>query len=147
MPTTITPIGLKTFIETNLVDYLGTYTHPSGTLPAIALLPHPQLGFYFPPDGWTVTGIEAVIIRPVASPNNSQQLISGDLAINYAWKIALKQHSISGDLYGAADALMIALTQEYNIQSDMGGYVPPDEKNLIPASVVVSILDPIVVVV
>lgn len=142
MPTTITHLELKEFLETELEDYLGTYTFTGGTMPAIALLPHPTYGFYFPPNNWTVTGIEAVVIRPVPSPSNSRQKGGGDIAINYPWKIVLKQHDQQGDLYEVMDALMIALAQNYTILPDKGGYVPPAKDGLIVASATVSIVDP-----
>jgi len=142
MPSTITHLELKTFLETTLFNHLGTYTFPGGTLPAIALLPHPELGYYFPPDTWSVTGIEAVVIRPVSAPGNSRQRISGDLSQNYYWRIVLKQHDQTGDLYEAMDILMPALSQNYAIVSDMGGYTPPSQGNLIIASATVVILDP-----
>ena len=111
MPTTITHLELKTFLETYLSSHLGTYTYPGGSMAAIALLPHPTLGFYFPPNDWTVSGIEAVIIRPISSPDNADQRVSGDLAQNYYWKIVLKQHDDGGDLYAAMDDLMVAVSQ------------------------------------
>lgn len=141
MATTITHLELKTFLTTYLSSYLGTYTHSSGTLPAITLLPHPQSGYYFPPDDWKVTGIEAVIIRPVASPSNSRQMTGGDIAINYPWKIVLKQHNQLGDLSIAMDALMVALAQKYSIAKDLGGYVPPMKGDLVIATATVCILD------
>lgn len=144
MPSTITHLELKTFLETELSSHLGTYTFTGGTMPAIALLPHPTLGFYFPPNNWTVTGIEAVVIRPVAAPTNTKQMTGGDLAVDYPWKIVLKQHNQNGDLYAAMDALMVALAQNYTIVPDKGGYVPPAKDGLVIASAVVSIVDPTV---
>ena len=142
MPTTITHLELKTFLTTHLSSYLGTYTHSGGSIPAIAMLPHPQLGYYFPPDNWTVTGIEAVIIRPVASSSNSLQMIGGDISIKYPWKIVLKQHNQLGDLSSAMDALMVAVAQKYSIAKEMGGYVPPAKEGLIIATATVCIVDP-----
>jgi len=144
MATNLTHLELKTFLETHLEDYLGTYTYSGGTMAAIALLPHPQLGYYFPPDNWSVTGIEAVIIRPIANPNNSRQMTGGDLATNYPWKIVLKQHDQLSDLSVAMDVLMVALAQNYSIAKEMGGYVPPSKGNLVIASATVGILDPTV---
>lgn len=144
MAANLTHLELKTFLETHLENYLGTYTHSGGTMAAIALLPHPQLGFYFPPGNWSVTGIEAVIIRPTASPSNSQQMTGGDIAINYPWKIVLKQHDQLGDLSTAMDVLMVALSQNYSIAKELGGYVPPMKDGLVIASATVCILDPTV---
>lgn len=145
MATTITHLELKSFIETELSGLLGTYTHPTGTLPAIALLPNPQFGYYFPPDNWKVTGVEVVILRPVPTMRDAKQKFAGDLSFYYHWKIILKQHDIDGDLYTAMDALLIALSQNYTIAPNMGGYVPPNQEKLIPASAVVSIVDPVMV--
>lgn len=145
MATTLTHLELKTFVETALTGLLGTYTHPTGVLPAIALLPHPQFGYYFPPDNWRISGIETLIIRSIPTMRDAKQKGGGDLSFCYHWKFVLKQHDLGGDLHTAMDTLLVALAQSYNIAPNMGGYVPPNKEKLIPASAVVSIVDPVMV--
>jgi hypothetical protein len=144
MATNLTHLELKGFVETCLSGMIGTYSFSGGTLPAIALLPHPQFGVYFPPDDWRVSGIEVVIIKPTANPANAKQMTGGDIGINYPWKIVLKQHDQFGDLATAMDALLIAAAAQYHLLPGMGGYVPPSKDNLVIASGVVCILDPTV---
>lgn len=142
MATNLTHLELKDFVSTCLSGMIGTYTFTGGTLPAIALLPHPQFGVYFPPNDWAVSGIEVVIIKPVTNPNNVRQMTGGDIGINYPWKIVLKQHDQAGDLITAMDALLIATAQKYHLYKELSGYTPPSKDNLAIASGVVCILDP-----
>jgi hypothetical protein len=144
MPSAITPLELRQFVESTLSGYLGTYTFPSGTMTAIALLPHPTLGYYFPPNDWSVSGLEVVIVAPTANPSNSRQMTGGDLAINYGWQIFLNQHDLKGQLQTAMEILMVAIAQQYHILKDVGGYVKPDESGLVIASAKIVILDPVV---
>lgn len=143
MASNLTHLALKDFLLAAIPSHLGTYTYPGGTMPAIALLPHPQLGYYFPPDTWNVTGIEAVVIRGVVSPTNSTQMSGGDLGVRYHWKLVLKQHDQKGDLFAAMDDLMVAAAQTYTIVPDMGGYVPPMKDGLVVASATLAIVDPV----
>ncbi len=140
----ISPLELKEFIETTIPSYLGTYNYPGGTIPAIALLPHPQLGYYFPPADWSITGLEVVMIEILVSPANSQQRMGGDLAIWYGWQIFVKQHDLSGHLHEAMDILMTEISQRYHILKGFGGYTPPDKEGLVIATGKIVIVDPVV---
>lgn len=136
----ITHLELKTFLLANLSDYLGDYVHAAGsTEKAIALLPHPDYGYYFPPDNWRVSGLEAVIIQPTRNQDNTRQLIAGDVHFADNWKIALKQHEQYGQMQEAMNVLAIAVTQIYSFQ--MNGYVPPNKGKGIVASTMMTIFD------
>ena len=120
----ITAFELRSHINTILANYIGKYTWNNGSQAnAIAILPDNKHGFSYPPPGTTVTGIEAVIIRPVPS---TKLLLTGYIE-RATWEIYLKQWDRSSSLIDATEELIVGLNKlEYAFESPIR--VPPNER-------------------
>lgn len=121
----ITAKELRSHIETILADYIGDYTwNGNGNSKAIALLPDNKHGFSYPPPGTTVTGIEAVIVRPVPAV---KMLLNKQYFGRATWEIYLKQWDRSSNLIDATEKLIVGLSRlDYAFESPVR--VPPNER-------------------
>lgn len=115
---------LRSQIVGILADYIGKYTWSNGSLQeAIAVLPDNKHGFSYPPPGTTVSGIEAVIIRPVPS---TKLLLTGYMA-RHTWEIYLKQWDRNSNLIDVTEELIVGLSKlDYAFESPVR--VPPNER-------------------
>lgn len=121
----ITALDLRSHIETILADYIGDYTrNGNGNSKAIAILPDNKHGFNYPPPGTTVTGIEAVIIRPIPAV---KMLLNKQYVGRATWEIYLKQWDRSSNLIDATEELIVGLNKlDYAFESPVR--VPPNER-------------------
>lgn len=119
-----------------ILDALGTslgyyfFGEDSPPVPAIAVLPDSQYGYYYPPRGVIASGIEAVIILPY--PDAKMRLGNGSMR-KKKWEIHLKQWDANGDLLSAADLLLDGIQKQGYRHTDIT-YVSPDlDAGIIPS--------------
>lgn len=126
----ITTLSLRNHLVTALGDDLGTYTRPDGgTEPAIAIIPHNQYGYNYPPDNYKVTGIEGVILKPKIKAKMAYLGASK----KSEYEIFLKFWSETGKINQVTELVFdYFIDQEYQMLSPV--YMPYDEKLGILAS-------------
>ncbi len=134
---TITTLSLRTDLIAALGENLGTYTRPDGgTEGAIAVIPHNQYGYDYPPDNYQITGVEVVILKPKIKINMTHH---GALKKNQ-FEVFLKFWSNTGALNSVTEWVAdYLIDQGYQIESPV--YIPYDEKLGILAATKVLIYD------
>jgi len=115
----ITTTELKSLILNCFDDYLGKY---NSTLPAIAVLPHLDYGYDYPPSNWVVTGIEVVIIKPKIRTKNALYATTK----RRDWEIHLKNWDKSGVFPTVVETLINGLA-DATYQMETPIYVPYNE--------------------
>lgn len=100
-------LTLRSQVVQILDGQLGTYAFPCGDSDvSVAVLPDPELGAEYPPQGTKTEGIEVVISIP--SPGYAPRL-GRSLVKPYRWGLLLKQWNENGNLLEATETLVAGL--------------------------------------
>jgi hypothetical protein len=105
---------------------LGIYLFSDGSRSgAIAVLPDPDNGWNYPPQGTKVSGLEVIIKLPYP---DLEANLGGDRAFEYSWEIHLKQWDSNKSLLEIIELLLTSLPSEYLLSGVT--YIPVSDKLL-----------------
>lgn len=128
----IDSLYVRKLILDSLRSDLGYYFFPNSInpVPAIAVIPDKKHGYHYPPEDTTVSGIEAVILRPQPQASPLLGFASKRIA---KWEIYLKQWDNNGDLLKCAELLLNSM-QDRGLTHTQAVYVHPDlDLGIIPS--------------
>lgn len=100
----LTLLEIRNKIELALGDLIGTYHLPKGnkSIPAIAIVPDPNLGYNYPPETTRTEGLEVIIM--FGNPD-IETLLSRQALINKTIRIMLKQWDFTKTTIPALEAI------------------------------------------
>lgn len=137
---------LRNLVLNDLADYLGIYKEKATSIErtAIAIIPHPDLGEFYPPEDWEKIGLQVVIRNGESdaglSFNGAQSKRCWYIELSFWFSSSVKNQAYN--LVEAKEALVCSLANhEIEFKLDENNFVRANKKLGVPASITVTVYD------